>query len=223
MRNKIILASLLALSFMPFSVGHAKEPLNLRITKIALINYHDSNSYQQDITAVIEQATRYLTTRLAQEKTLPTPKKLAIVLDIDETSLSNYADLLQLDFGGTAAQINANAAKGKDPAIPATLALYHYAKANKVAVFFVTGRREQYRQATQTNLRQAGYENWDGLTFKPHDYQQKSNAPYKIKARAAIERQGYVIVLNIGDQESDLIGGHAEKTFKLPNPYYFLP
>jgi len=27
----------------------------------------------------------------------------------------------------------------------------------------------------------------------------------------------------MGDQESDLRGGYAEKTFKLPNPVYFLP
>jgi acid phosphatase len=29
-----------------------------------------------------------------------------------------------------------------------------------------------------------------------------------------------VIIANMGDQASDLAGGHAEKTFKLPNPFY---
>jgi len=29
-----------------------------------------------------------------------------------------------------------------------------------------------------------------------------------------------MIIANIGDQESDLAGGFAEKTFKLPNPFY---
>jgi len=32
--------------------------------------------------------------------------------------------------------------------------------------------------------------------------------------------QGYAIVVNIGDQMSDLDGGFAERTFKLPNPFY---
>ena len=27
----------------------------------------------------------------------------------------------------------------------------------------------------------------------------------------------------MGDQESDLSGGYAERTFKLPNPVYYLP
>jgi HAD superfamily, subfamily IIIB (Acid phosphatase) len=31
------------------------------------------------------------------------------------------------------------------------------------------------------------------------------------------------IVLSLGDQQSDLTGGYAERTFKLPNPVYYLP
>jgi predicted secreted acid phosphatase len=46
---------------------------------------------------------------------------------------------------------------------------------------------------------------------------------YKSGVRAHIESQGYEIVGNFGDQFSDLIGGSADKTFKLPNPNYFLP
>jgi hypothetical protein len=29
-------------------------------------------------------------------------------------------------------------------------------------------------------------------------------------------------VVNMGDQESDLDGGHADRAFKLPNPFYFV-
>ena len=34
---------------------------------------------------------------------------------------------------------------------------------------------------------------------------------------------GYDIVANFGDQFSDLNGGFADTTFKIPNPNYFLP
>jgi len=30
-------------------------------------------------------------------------------------------------------------------------------------------------------------------------------------------------VANFGDQYSDLSGGHAGKTYKIPNPMYYLP
>ena len=47
--------------------------------------------------------------------------------------------------------------------------------------------------------------------------------PYKSGTRAYIESQGYDIVADFGDQFSDLIGGFADKTFKMPNPNYYLP
>jgi predicted secreted acid phosphatase len=46
---------------------------------------------------------------------------------------------------------------------------------------------------------------------------------YKSGTRAYIQSQGYDIVANFGDQFSDLLGGHADKTFKMPNPNYYLP
>ena len=47
--------------------------------------------------------------------------------------------------------------------------------------------------------------------------------PYKSGTRAYIESQGYDIVGDFGDQFSDLLGGFADKTFKMPNPNYYLP
>lgn len=47
--------------------------------------------------------------------------------------------------------------------------------------------------------------------------------PYKSGVRAHIEDLGFDIVGNFGDQYSDLEGGFADRTFKLPNPNYFLP
>jgi predicted secreted acid phosphatase len=47
--------------------------------------------------------------------------------------------------------------------------------------------------------------------------------PYKSGTRAYIESQGYDIVADFGDQFSDLLGGFADKTFKMPNPNYYLP
>jgi hypothetical protein len=46
---------------------------------------------------------------------------------------------------------------------------------------------------------------------------------YKSGTRAYIESQGYDIVADFGDQFSDLLGGFADKTFKMPNPNYYLP
>ncbi len=201
----------------------AHEPKNLDTVKASLIKYHDSGEYQNDQAKIIDKAMQYLKTRLESKKKSASEKKLAIVLDIDETSLSNYPDMLIQQFGVTSAEFDEAIEKAHDPVISATLELYRYAKANHVAVFFITGRPEKYRAATEKNLTDAGFQQWDGLTLKPNDYHEKSAAPYKTEARKAIENQGYDIVLNIGDQQSDLAGRHADKTFKLPNPYYLIP
>jgi predicted secreted acid phosphatase len=193
---------------------------NLDILKAKLIHYHDSGLYEKNQLSIASQAKQYLQTRVAAQKP---SDKLAIVLDIDETSLSNYPDMLALNFGGTFEEIVQAEDKGTDAAIKPTLALFQYAKAHHIAVFFITGRTEKARQATIQNLEAVGFQNWDGLSFRPEHYHEKSIAIFKTAARKAIAEQGYDIVLNMGDQESDLRGGYADKTFKLPNPYYLLP
>jgi len=50
-----------------------------------------------------------------------------------------------------------------------------------------------------------------------------SAVDFKAPERRKIAERGYTIVLSLGDQESDLKGGYAERTFKLPNPVYYLP
>jgi hypothetical protein len=183
----------------------------------AVREYHDSGLYDRDLAAVDASARAYLDSRLAA---WPRRSKLtpAIVLDIDETSLSNYTGLLATGFTTVGNVINPVTATGK--AIPSTLALYQHARSKKVAVFFVTGRPPEIAGITTLNLVNEGYDKgWDGLYTKPFD---DTTAQFKSSTRAAIENRGYDIVANIGDQESDLDGGHADRAFKLPNPFYFI-
>lgn len=42
------------------------------------------------------------------------------------------------------------------------------------------------------------------------------------EAKRYLARQANMVV-NVGDQASDLLGGYAELTFKLPNPFYVIP
>ena len=148
-------------------------------------------------------------------------KKLALVLDIDETSLSNY-NAIQLDnfTFGTNSQREAIDQTGVK--IQPTLDLFNLAKQNGVAVFFITGRRENTRAPTVSNLEREGFDGWQQLFLKP-DASTDTTVQYKSGARAAIEGQGYRIIANVGDQYSDLAGGHEDIGFKLANPFYFLP
>jgi hypothetical protein len=143
--------------------------------------------------------------------------KPAIVIDIDETALSNYSGLALLQFSGQGTTLPA--ILGTGTAIKPTLDIYKLARRRGVAVFFVTGRPDLVSGPTTTNLKTQGYTSWAGLMFKPGGMH---TLAYKAGARAAIEKKGYDIVANLGDQESDLDGGHADRGFKYPNPFYFI-
>jgi len=204
-------------------------PANLGLLKVALGRYQASGAYGRDLAAVDAAAARWV---IAQAPQVAHP---ALVLDIDETSLSNWAEFRANDYGfipGGACQrlplgpcgFLAWVRAARAPALAPTLHLAQAARAAHVAIFFVTGRDEPLRAATAANLRRAGYAGWTDLILEPARHRPyRSAADFKAPARAAIERRGYTIVANVGDQESDLAGGHAMRGFKLPNPFYFLP
>jgi predicted secreted acid phosphatase len=195
---------------------------NLDTVKAELVQYHDSGKYNQQIIDVNTAAKNYLIQRIDENKYLRQPKKLAIVFDIDETSLSNYPDLLQRDFSRAPQQFINGQMKAHDPAIGPTLALFQLAEKDHVAVFFITGRTESLRSPTVKNLDSAGYYAYNGLFLKPDNYKNASVVPFKSETRKAIEAKGYDIVLSVGDQESDISGGFEDRGFKLPNPYYYI-
>jgi hypothetical protein len=54
----------------------------------------------------------------------------------------------------------------------------------------------------------------------PNDASFSSAANFKTPVRQEIEAAGFTIIANIGDQPSDILGGHAERIYLLPNPFY---
>lgn len=199
---------------------------NLFDTQQRIAAYIDSGRYDADCVAVAARARAFLDRRAPQ---VPKP---AAVFDIDETSLSNWpayrlngwtrftAGECDLDKGPCGLRAWQGMAKSK--AIPATLDLVRHARRLGVAVFFISGRPPSLRDATERNLRAEGYD-WDGVVLLPSGVTFDSAADFKAPERRRLAEQGYTILISIGDQESDLAGGFAERTFKLPNPVYFLP
>jgi hypothetical protein len=109
---------------------------------------------------------------------------------------------------------------GRDPALEPTLGLFQQARASGVSVFFITGRPEAQRAATERNLRTAGYDGYAHLFTVPNGRSYASAVDFKAPVRAGIERLSHTIIANVGDQPSDLEGGFAERRFLLPNPFY---
>jgi acid phosphatase len=198
---------------------------NLGEVKAQIRHYYNCDGtngcYEADLEQQATKAIDFLKQRVATKKP---GEKLAMVLDIDETSLSNYAYYSLTDFGYESGRFDMWALSADAPPIRPTLAVFNTARELGVSVFFITGRGDLQRFATEQNLLRAGYKNWEGLTLRAPAEATKKTIDYKSAARKKITDQGYKLVLNIGDQQSDLAGDpQAEMSLKLPNPFYFIP
>ena len=201
-------------------------PLNIDTVKDLLLEYHQQY-YDIDVAAVFELAQKYIEQKAAQSK------RPALVLDIDETSLTNWPSILADNFGFMAGGscdvlpagpcgFNEWILKGSAKAIEPARRLFDAAKAKGVAVIFITGRPDKQRDITVLNLDHAGFEGWTELRTRPDRDDLPTVQEFKTAERTKVEAEGYTIIADVGDQISDLDGEHSGCHFKVPNPFYFI-
>lgn len=222
------------------SPGHGREPANIGQVESDVKAYYGdtvdadgvhqpspTGQWARQTAQVVAEGKSFLARRLTQHVRQP-----AIVLDVDDTSETTFGYEVAQQFAYNPAIAEQWIDNGQFPAIKPTLELAQWAAQHGVRVFFLTGRPEHQRTATLADLAKDGYPTPAGAYLKPEGQWPaylSSCAPtctttqYKSLTRAYIESQGNDIVLNLGDQFSDLDGGHAERPVKLPNPMYYLP
>jgi hypothetical protein len=209
--------------------------------------FADDSNYADEARSVAAAGTRWLDAR-AQA---PSHGTKAILLDVDDTSLATWNYEVFSNWAFNPATNGQFVTDQRFPAVPGMVDMAKRAQEQGYAVFFLTGRGAAQEAATLGNLTSDGVgvdagfpapttlvNGEDGLFTKPAvanypDYLRAACAGdpngacttihYKSATRAHIESLGYDIVANFGDQFSDLEGGFADRTFKLPNPNYFLP
>ncbi|GAA1631083.1 HAD family acid phosphatase [Kribbella alba] len=208
-------------------------------------NFAADSNYAKEATSVASAGKRYLA---GQHHTKGTK---AIVLDVDDTSLASWNYEIFSNWAFNPTTNGTFVTEQRFPAVPGMVDLARSAEREGYAIFFLTGRGAAQEQATLGNLTEDGIgvdagfpkptglrNGEDGLFTKPAvanypDYLKTACAGdpngacttihYKSATRAHIESLGYDLVANFGDQFSDLKGGFADRTFKLPNPNYYLP
>ncbi len=166
----------------------------------------------------------------------------AIVLDADDTTLWTYdMEVGDMHFNYNPAEQDVWVQDQRFPATPSMVGLAAVAQKYGCTIVGLTGRNDDQKAATLGNLAKVGYTGftaanyytkWTGVgTSQQPSYITCATAKcttieYKSQTRAHVESSaggGYRIVANFGDQFSDLIGGSADRTVKLPNPTYYLP
>ncbi|QKW07639.1 hydrolase [Streptomyces sp. NA04227] len=176
----------------------AAAPAPQAVTAAATTGDVDYDTWKRDVATVTDQARTYLEQRTARTS----GEKRAIVFDIDNTTL-------ETEFH--------HWYEFPTPAVQGSLDLARYADSRGVDVFFVTARPGIIKSLTEHNLKSVGYP-VDGLSVRDlGDLIFDEVSAYKTEEREKIEARGYTIIANVGNRATDLVGGHAERTFKLPD------
>ncbi|WP_223690611.1 HAD family acid phosphatase [Leifsonia poae] len=166
-------------------------------------------------------------------------EKPAIVFDADDTTLMTYdMEVADMHFTFNPAEQDVWVQGERFPATPGMVGLVNEAAAMGYTVFGITGRNDDQKAGTLGNLDKVGYKpftdadfytKWTGVgasqqpSYITCATTKCTTVEFKANTRKHIESLGYTITLNVGDQFSDLQGGYAERSLKLPNPTYYLP
>lgn len=215
--NGLLLAIALTMALAGCAGSGRREPGNLSTLKSELIRYQESGDYERGVEAVAREASRWIEARAARKDA---GERLAVIFDIDETVLSNWENMMRDDFGYVSERWHAWVERAAATAIEPVRETYLAARRAGVAVIFLTGRKEKDRAATERNLVKEGMGDFEALVVRPSAVERMSAVEFKTSVRKGLVAEGWTIIANVGDQESDLAGGYAEKTFKLPNPFY---
>lgn len=207
------------------SDAQAERIPNLESLRTELRQYHactcTCGCYAHDLDAQADEAIRFLRERAAHPRA---GEKLALILDIDETTLSNWVEISNANFEYYPVAFNAWVDMAQATAISGTLRLYKEAQRLGVNILFITGRTEDQRAATERNLHEKGFDHWQELVMRPVDHGLQTVGEFKQITRKQMVDKGYTLALNVGDQWSDLKGApEAEFSVKYPDPFYFVP
>jgi predicted secreted acid phosphatase len=190
------------------------EPPNLSPHKQQVRAYVESGEYLRDMEKVAREAKAWLEARAAKGGS-----GLTVVFDLDETLLFNWPLISAMDFGYVPAEWDRWVDAAKVPPIEPVRDIYRTARRLGIDVVFLTGRPESTRASTERNLRAIDCGDFASLICRPAG-DQGTTAQFKTAVRQKLIAGRKTIIANIGDQLSDLIGGAAERTFKLPNAFY---
>lgn len=190
----------------------------------AIESYYGSGQNRRDQHSVIKAARTWIYSWI-DERCDGRPKSCdaTVVFDIDETLLSNYGYYKQTDFVYEPDSWNAFNEACKNAPIAPSVKLYRQLKRDGVQLVLITGRPEADRSWTAPCLRKNGVSGWHELILRSNAEASLSADVYKSQRRAALQREGHRIVASIGDQISDMSGGHLKAGFLLPNVIYFIP
>jgi hypothetical protein len=120
-------------------------------------------------------------------------RKLAVNFDIDNTSLATYY--------------------AKGTAVPVVLRFAKYARTQGVTLLFNTGRLQGQTNGVARSLRRVGYDVREICGRRAGE----SLVRGKQRCRSHFRAEGYTLIANVGNRDTDFVGSGYGRAFKLPD------
>ncbi|XP_039011115.1 acid phosphatase 1-like [Hibiscus syriacus] len=178
--------------------------------------------YKMDIDRVSDEAGVY-----AKSLELSGDGKDVWIFDIDDTLLSNLPYYVEHGYCLEVfdpIEFDKWVQRGMAPVIEPSFKFYEKVLDLGFKVFLLIGRSEHHRLITIENLTKAGFRRWDKLILRDPEHHGELAMAFKSEKRSEMVEEGYRILGNSGDQWSDLLGAApSSRSFKLPNPMYYIP
>ena len=209
--KKIILV-IVVFNFVIFPQTKPKD--NLSEIKSQIISYYESEKINKDYQKAIDAKMNELKKAIKQNSQ---NKMAAVVFDIDETILSNYPGMKEMDFGYISKLWDEWIKKGIAPVIEPTKKLYEYLVQKNIKVIFISGRYNDQYEITKQNFYNVGITKFDTIITKVRGKSYPTAGKFKEEIREELVKKGYTIIACVGDQWSDMEGKHTGIKIKLPN------
>lgn len=194
-------------------------------TMAPTIEAYYAGQHAADLKAMAKKARQFLRAQLEQRcGGDPRACKAMVVFDIDETLFNNYSywaaqtPPFSLDDTAWETYVADCDASVNGPVFN----FYRLAQDTGVKVAVITGRPDSQSAITKGCLREKGITGWTAYIGKPDNSTQTASV-FKAQARASLQKKGFTILVSVGDQISDMAGGHLGGGIWLPNPMYYIP
>lgn len=148
--------------------------------------------WTKDVARVMHGSDKWLDRRVA--RSAGTQDRLAINLDIDNSSLASHYD--------------------PGHAIPRILKLARHADEVGVVLLFNTARSGTALADSEGELANAGYRVQE-VCGRSSRHEKAAHS--KQRCRRHFVREGYTIIANIGNHSTDFVGKNYERAFRLPS------
>lgn len=180
-----------------------------------LVEYYTNGSIGEEIDEIISGY-------MDQLQNVEVFEGTAAVFDIDETTLSNFEYYRATGFTWSQESWDKWTLEEGPKVIPQTHKLYSFLVEKGIKIIFITGRPENEFTRTLKNLYNQGYTEFDTLICKPESLNHLTAQEYKTQTRQELTEKGFNIIVNTGDQYSDILGSYSGLRIKLPNYMYYI-